>query len=145
MGNIIAMKRSNIARKPGKGMKRSWIRPKPKRGRKALIASADRLIQRLAIKRDFGRCQMCGYPGTEGHHIIHRRNHVLRWRLENIITLCHWCHSKDGTSCKGKLLEFCINWLGGQAEYDALRLEGNTGTSEEPGDAITRLQKELDF
>jgi hypothetical protein len=50
----------------------------------------------------------------------------------------------DGTPRKSELEQACINWLGGQDVYDALRLEGNTGTSEAPEDAIARLKKTLD-
>jgi hypothetical protein len=48
----------------------------------------------------------------------------------------------DGSaSGKAILKQFCIDWLGGQDVYDALRLEGNTGTSEQPEDAIRRLRE----
>ena len=134
------MKRSNFARKPGKPMKRSAIRPKPKQGRKALIAQADRLLQEAVLKRDHGICRRCYRPAAEGHHIIHKPVRYLRWDMRNVVSLCRECHDLDSTD-KILLMSWCINWLGGQEAYDALRLEGNTGTSEEPGDAIRRLSE----
>jgi hypothetical protein len=88
---------------------------------------------------------MCGGKATDCHHIIKRRNRVLRWKLHNVVSLCRTCHSLEGTAQRWRLDEFIIQWLGGIEAMEALRLEGNTGTSEEPGEAITRLQKKLDF
>lgn len=135
------MKRAGFAQKPSKPMKRGYMKPKPKQGRKAAIAEADRLIQAVVLARDKHLCQRCGLKAVEGHHIIHKPVRPLRWDLRNVVSLCRPCHNFDAT---GYLKPWCISWLGGQEAYEALRLEGNTGTSEEPGDAITRLQKSLD-
>jgi hypothetical protein len=57
-----------------------------------------------------------------------------------VVSLCRKCHSLDGTVRKRELTDFCIEWLGGPDAMDALRLRAHTDPSEEPGDAITRLQ-----
>lgn len=39
-------------------------------------------------------CQVCGNNGMiNAHHIIGRRNHSLRWVLDNGIGLCPGCHT----------------------------------------------------
>jgi hypothetical protein len=126
-----------------KGLKRAPIRPKPKQGRKALIAQADGLIQRAALARDKGLCQRCKNPAAEGHHIVHRRYFSLRWQLDNVVSLCRYCHSLDGTIRKQELTDFCIRWVGGRDAMDALRLRAHTEPSEEPRDAIRRMRGEM--
>lgn len=50
--------------------------------------------QRDGKIRDGYRCQICGSTDhTEGHHIIEYHNGG-RGDRDNIVTLCHKCHSK---------------------------------------------------
>ena len=131
------------AKKP---MKRTRWSHKPKQGRKALIAQADGLIQEAVLARDKGKCQKCGAKATEGHHIVHRRYLSTRWHEDNVISVCRRCHKWEGIGkLRGAFIRFCIKWLGGQAAYDELRLYANTGPSEDPEDAVERLQKVLDL
>lgn len=129
------------AKKP---MKRGYIKVKPKQGRKAAIARADRLIQEaiLAISPvcEFPRCRE---RATEGHHIIHRRNHSVRWDTRNVIALCRKHHSYDGIANKKEMLmRACIQWLGDQEAYERLRLYANDiNNSETPEQAIERLKR----
>ena len=127
-------------------MKQSPIRHKPKRGRKALIAQADRLIQQVAIAMAGGVCQFpgCNAQPSEGHHVVHRDNHALRWVAANVPGLCHDHHSWDDGPKKGALLKGIIERMGGESNYEALVLYGNTQSGEDPRDAIDRLQKVLD-
>ena len=125
-------------------MKRSAIRPKPKQGKSALIAAADRLIQIVVHARDSGICQKCGLFAHDGHHIMHRRYFSTRWMLENVVSLCRNCHTMDGTIHKSILTAFCTRWVGGQDAMDALRLRAHVDPSERPEDAIDRLKKGLD-
>ena len=123
-------------------MKRTRMTHKPKRGRKALIAQADGLIQEVCLARD----PICQYPecnnrATEGHHIIHRRNFATLCKTKNVIGLCWKHHNYDALAFfKGALEMVCIQWVGGIEAYEALRLYANTGPSEEPGDAVERLK-----
>ena len=138
--------RSKSPLRTKRGLKQGKWRRGSKRGKSALVARADRALQEAVLALN----PICQYPGcknkaTEGHHIVHRRNFVLRWALKNVPALCHNHHAWDShPTLKGKLLTGLIQWLGGQAAYDELRLYANTGPSEEPEDAINRLQG-LDF
>jgi hypothetical protein len=142
------VKRSEIKRKTPlrakKGLKRAWIRPKPKQGRKQAIADADQAIKAITLARCGGKCEFpdCNRRASTNHHIIHCRNYVLRWQEKNNMGICAYHHDWEGQA--DHCVEFAegeIQWLGGQEAYDALRLEGNTGTSEEPEDAIRRLSE----
>jgi hypothetical protein len=63
--------------------------------------------------------------------------------MDNVVSLCRRCHSLDGSVRKQELTEFCIRFVGGPDAMDALRLRAHTDPSEEPGEAIARMQKEL--
>lgn len=56
--------------------------------------SAHIKAQRGGKIRDFGTCQVCGsQEKVEGHHIIDHQ-FAGAATLENIISLCHSCHTK---------------------------------------------------
>ncbi len=56
--------------------------------------SAHIKAQRDGKVRDFGTCQVCGsQEKVEGHHIIDHQ-FAGAATLENIISLCHSCHTK---------------------------------------------------
>lgn len=52
-------------------------------------------LDRLYPKLSKGRiCAICGFsPATEMHHIVRRDNLVLRWDYQNLMPLCHRCHT----------------------------------------------------
>lgn len=50
------------------------------------------------IKRDNGKCQLCGKPGTQVHHILLRsKRKDLLYSKNNLICLCDKCHNHTGT------------------------------------------------
>ncbi len=54
--------------------------------------------RKLALLRDGGKCQVCGMPATQVHHIHLRSNrHDLLYNLNNLISLCdqHHFHSAN--------------------------------------------------
>ena len=55
------------------------------------VAKLDRLYPNL--RSCWTRCLFCGRPSSEIHHIVHRNNLLLRFDLNNLIPLCHDCHS----------------------------------------------------
>ena len=57
-------------------------------------SSAHIQAQRAGRSRDFETCQICGSrQHTEGHHIIdHQFSGAAS--AENIVTLCHVCHTQ---------------------------------------------------
>lgn len=58
-------------------------------------------VKSAVLNRDGYKCQICGSKDTqlEVHHIIYRSNGGSN-RMDNLVTLCHDCHSKIHT---GKL------------------------------------------
>jgi hypothetical protein len=137
----------NSPLKPGKPLRRTKWRKGAKTARQRLIREADALIQRVAVAMNGGICQFpgCEAQATEGHHVVHRDNFALRWVAANVPGLCHDHHLWDqDASRKGKLLAGLIERMGGQANYDALVLYGNTQPGEDPRDAIERLRGVLD-
>lgn len=49
------------------------------------------------IKRDKGKCQLCGKPGLQVHHILLRsKRKDLLYSKNNLILLCSKCHSHSG-------------------------------------------------
>ena len=61
--------------------------------KKVEIKKLDKLWREAIHKRDVV-CQVCGANTTpNAHHIIGRRNHSLRWDMENGIILCSGCHT----------------------------------------------------
>ena len=57
---------------------------------KPIEKELDRLVQQLRINQ---RCHICGAKATEIHHIIGRKNYVLRYDLPNLLPVCQQCHS----------------------------------------------------
>ena len=68
--------------------------PRDKRPRVRLDAESYRLLRQQVLQRDRWRCQSCGSTvGLEVHH-VQSRSHLGEDSEENLITLCHGCHSK---------------------------------------------------
>ncbi|MGD9276339.1 MAG: HNH endonuclease [Candidatus Pacearchaeota archaeon] len=61
------------------------------KSRKYLKRKADRLWSEIIKSK--GRCEMCGKPANNPHHIVGRRNHALRWDIRNGCLLCANCHT----------------------------------------------------
>jgi len=78
-----------------------------------------------AIRLRDKRCQICSRENTlNTHHIVGRRNHSVRWDLENGITLCAGCHTLKQDSAHQNPLWF-NNWLEekkGKKFVDELRI-----------------------
>lgn len=50
------------------------------------------------IERDMGRCQVCGKPGTQVHHIhLRSKRRDLLYYLPNLILLCDEHHFHSGS------------------------------------------------
>lgn len=56
---------------------------------KAIEKELDRLVQRLSENH---RCHHCGKPAECVHHIITRRDKMLRYDIVNLTVLCLDCH-----------------------------------------------------
>jgi len=57
--------------------------------RKKLEKQLDELWKGAVIKRDGGKCIICGArKSLAAHHILSRRHKSTRWLLENGVTLC---------------------------------------------------------
>lgn len=51
----------------------------------------DRLYPKLSIGRS---CAICGAKAENQHHIISRSNLLLRYDVNNLLSLCYKCHEK---------------------------------------------------
>ena len=59
---------------------------------KAIEKELDRMVQELHKNQ---RCHICGaYSATEIHHIISRKDKMLRYDITNLLPVCHTCHMK---------------------------------------------------
>lgn len=59
---------------------------------KEIEKELDRLVQELHKNQ---RCHICRFAdATAIHHIIGRRNKLLRYDLVNLLPVCYSCHSK---------------------------------------------------
>ena len=60
-------------------------------------------LWRKAVLEFWGhRCGFCGAYGDEGlecHHIVRRKNKLLRWNWRNGIPLCKWPISENKPTC----------------------------------------------
>lgn len=68
-------------------MRKKAVTPRAK-----MIAKMDDLW-RKKVKERAGKCEWCGEPGRDCHHMVgRRRSTFLRHRLENGVYLCVSCH-----------------------------------------------------
>lgn len=71
--------------------------PKPtprcveRRARHRAEATAAQAVARVVRKRDGGKCQCCGKPGSHQHHVTYR-SHGGQNVPDNLVTLCVTCH-----------------------------------------------------
>ena len=76
------------------------------------------LWSRAVKVRDNFKCVHCGARDTlESHHIFKVRHAMLKYNLDNGITLCKVCHDKIDRSYDMK--QWLINWVGAD-RYDEL-------------------------
>jgi hypothetical protein len=61
--------------------------------RKTLSNKCDKLWREAIWDRDSDCCAYCGAPARNAHHLIGRRNHRLRWEINNGINLCPSHHT----------------------------------------------------
>ena len=70
----------------------------------------DSLWAELIKNRVEGKCEKCGLPGQNAHHLVGRRNYAVRYDLENGVYLCSGCHSLRKDSAHQNPLDF-MEWL----------------------------------
>ncbi|PYX74110.1 MAG: hypothetical protein DMG72_11170, partial [Acidobacteria bacterium] len=68
-------------------------RVRPKQPRWRLDANSYRHLQRQVLERDGWRCQSCGSMKSLEVHHKQLRSHCGSDLRDNLITLCHPCHS----------------------------------------------------
>lgn len=81
---------------------------KPKRI--TLRRKADKLWSQLIMRRNKGKCEVCGKKGTNPHHIVGRRNLTLRHDVRNGVLLCSYHHTFSKDSAHQNILWF-MDWL----------------------------------
>ena len=107
-------------------MKEMKRRRKPKGrigkpNRRDLIKVADKLVSEIVRERDGNKCQRCGRPGNNAHHIFSRKYLQTRHVLENLILLCFACHIHVAHGEPEKFRDFIIQRIG-QSEFDRLKM-----------------------
>jgi hypothetical protein len=61
---------------------------------KSLIAQADKLLQLKFISTN-KFCIVCGGSNIVGHHYIFKsQSKILRWDINNLVSLCPGCHTR---------------------------------------------------
>jgi 5-methylcytosine-specific restriction endonuclease McrA len=66
-----------------------------RKGNPRLASSAWHKARLEAIKRDDGKCRLCGSEAKHVHHLFHRTEAEMHDHgLDNLATLCNPCHSK---------------------------------------------------
>jgi len=63
--------------------------------RKTLKNKANKLWKEAIWERDDDKCQYCGMPSRNAHHVVGKANHRLRWELLNGLNLCPKHHTFD--------------------------------------------------
>jgi len=82
------------------------IKTKRKPSRKTLKNKCDDIWKKII--RSKIRCEMCGRPGNNPHHIIGRDNHAVRWDIRNGCLLCSGCHTMNNGSAHKDPQDFMI-------------------------------------
>lgn len=88
------------------------------------IKRLDDLWGLIIRKRKNDKCEKCGYPADQPHHFIGRRNHSVRWDLDNGFCLCRGCHTMrlDSAHQDPSLFDFWAINKRGKEWYKALRI-----------------------
>ena len=110
--------------------------------RKSLKNKADKLWKERIHERD-KVCQYCGKQGGQAHHIIGRRNHNVRWDLDNGIVLCSGCHTLRADSAHQDPLGFAVYFKTKyQERYKHLMSVKNELWDKNYEEVIKRLEEE---
>jgi len=88
---------------------------KPKRI--TLRRKADKLWSQVIMKRNKGRCEVCGKVGTQPHHILGKKNLTLRHDPKNGCLLCFQHHTGNKTSAHQDPMWFMM-WLANHRRKD---------------------------
>lgn len=100
-GNLRVHK-SEGRRCPGKKVKKIPIA----KVRKDQLARCDAMWRQIVRELAGGRCEVCGLPGCDVHHMISRRNRYLRHSVQNGVLLCKGCHMKFHNSDSQECWEY---------------------------------------
>jgi len=94
--------------------------------KKAESVKLDKLWKEAIHKRDVV-CQVCGKESTpNAHHVIGRRNHSVRWDLDNGIILCSGCHTMCNQSAHQDPLWFTEWFIKNYPDrYDSISAKRN--------------------
>jgi hypothetical protein len=79
--------------------------------RTTLKNKADKLWSQIIRAKNKGRCEVCGKPANNPHHIISRKNLTLRWDVRNGCLLCSGCHTLKRKSAHADPMWFISEWL----------------------------------
>jgi len=79
--------------------------------RTTLKNKADKLWSQIIRAKNKGRCEVCGKPANNPHHIISRKNLALRWDVRNGCLLCSGCHTLKRKSAHADPMWFISEWL----------------------------------
>jgi len=84
------------------------IKTKTKLSRKSLKKKCDKLWSEII--KSGGNCEICGKHTKDPHHVIGRKNYVLRWDLRNGVRLCFQHHTGGNLSAHNDPFWF-KNWF----------------------------------
>jgi len=129
---------------------------KKKGSRSYYKAKADKLWSQVIMKRNKGRCEVCGRKaklspsgkkiGLDPHHIIGRKNLTLRHDIRNGVLLCFQCHTGNKTSVHQDPIWF-LKWMELNRPKDLLYLRFHKmelTTQVDYEERIEELTKELE-
>lgn len=110
-------------------MKRTAIKRKSKSETAKLQAKCDKLLTPI-IKQLHPKCEGCGKDTEVAHHWIEKsRSSNLRYNIENLIPLCHSCHTKIhnrfGNSVMGAIdIADTVRNKRGEEWFNRMKVEG---------------------
>lgn len=84
---------------------------KGKPSKSQLKKKADKLWSRIIIAKAKGKCEVCGRKANQPHHIIGRKNLLLRHDLRNGACLCFTHHTGGNQSAHNDPIWFLNEWL----------------------------------
>ena len=79
--------------RPHKVAKNAKFKVSKKVSRKSLVRKLDKLVSQIVIKRDGGKCVVCGSSKQLGAgHLFSRSHYSTRWDLTNVFCQCWACN-----------------------------------------------------
>lgn len=114
--------------------------------KKAEITKLDKLWKEAIKNRDV-HCQLCGKSTSlNSHHVIGRRNHSVRWDLDNGILLCAGCHTFKTKSAHQDPLWFSDWFIKEYPErYDSISAKRNIVIKRPYSDWADYIKEETDI